>query len=835
MKQHISPELYVGWTVRQHLFNPPYPAVLKDLALGTEAFSKKHPGVYLFPDPFLQADGPPSEVRLADLEIAVADFPIDRKLAEALRDALETAYGIIVPVVDAATRHLPSATPLLLVGGAESNPLTMQLAKKYQVGFFCSMVPGAGGWGVTTYSELEAGAAPCLVISADPAKIGEAVQFLVQNVVRGPDGSTLRWMHHIAPGPELRENLGSFDEWIGKFRHDFLQTWIDGGRQQPYREAFVAALSQDFSEGLPYNAVLLDLPMEGLRHYQMTGDAGGLQLFREMMWGFWNYLNLPDPQIYISDMDFRLGLLINYWSWIQHNPKITDEERSVFPKVLLAASRMVRDYYVNLWLESPPSALPINHVTFKVRSLLLAARYFRNRTPLEAEGFQARADEAFGACDLARSKHSENAYGYESFMPEHLLCWLEAGGSDVPPAMQQALAIFALRDWAMLDNFHFPVEYGDADPILKRIRPFEVSPWLHGNTPEQQLIRDLERSSTGLFPAVIAPAFRGFTGLHHSRQGVPFSEPTGWMNVPLDRAFAGERSLEGPADQQFDKLAWRSGWTAESAYLAMEGIGNQETAAHSHNEANSILRMNFAGRIWLVNNGYGRLEGIKDAQASFATRKRGPADHNMLVVRSLADGSAILPPPNAVLRDCSEGPIPYSVTEMSDYGGVGWRRHIFVLPGRGVLVVDRVQPLSETPPPFELQWNVLGERAVTEHGAVVEQAGVQMVFQHCETAQADWQESSIAIWRRLIASGEYPHTRSIPSHCTLRQIGAPTGTAPFFFACGFWAGENIPQMVWDANAHRLELKACGDFQPLDVIRDWGRLTGYGADIRIDFT
>lgn len=835
MKQHISPDLYEGYTTPQHLFTAPDPAVLKDLVLGIEAFSKKHPGVYLFPDPFLQSNEPPAEVRLAEFQIAVADSLTDRKLAEALRDALEAACGIVVPVVDAATRHLSGATPLLLVGGAESNPLSMQLAKKYQLGLFCSVVPGADGWGVTTYTELEDGVAPCVAISADPSKIGEAVQFFVRNVVPGPEGPTLRWMHHIVPGPELRKNLGSFDEWIGKFRHDFLQTWIDGGRQQPYREAFVAALSQDFSDGLPYNAIVLDLPMEGLRHYQMTGDSGGLQLFREMMWGFWNYLNGPDPQIYISDMDFRLGLLINYWSWIQHNPEISDEERSVFPKVLLAASRMVRDYYVHLWLESALSDRAINHVTFKVRSLLLAARYFRNRAPLEAEGFQARADEAFSVRDLDRSKHSENAYGYESFMPEHLLCWLEVGGSDVSPGMQQALGIFALRDWAMLDNFFFPVEYGDADPILKRIRPFEVSPWLHGNTPEQELIRDLECSSSGLFPAMIAPAFRGFTGLHHSKQGVPFTGPIGWMKVPLDRAFAGERSLEGPADQQFDKLAWRSGWTSESTYLAMEGIGNQETAAHSHNEANSILRLNFAGRIWLVNNGYGRLEGIKDAQASFATRKRGPDDHNMLVVRSLTDGSAILPPPNAVLRDCSEGPIPYSVTEMSDYGGVGWRRHVFVLPGRGVVVIDRVQPLSETPPPFELQWNVLGECAVTEHGAVVEQAGVKMVLKHSDTVQAEWQESSIAVWRRFIAGGEYPHTRSMPSHCTLRQTGAPTGTAPFFFACGFWAGENAPQMVWDANSQRLQLKACGDVQPIDVIRDWGRLTGHGPDVCIDFT
>ena len=839
MKQHIPSKDYQGYTIPFPLFAEPDPAVLKDVSLGLEAFSEKHPEIYLFPDPFLPPDQLAPAALAADLQIVVGDSETNHNLAKKLQEAFQTTWKVTLPIVDGrtGTMKLPSTKPLILVGGAESHPVTMQIAKKYQLGLFSSLIPGPGGWGVTTHAALEDGAAPCFVISADPSQIETAVEFLVREAVDQPRNPTLRWIHHIVLGPTAQETLGTFADDLDKFRDDLLAPWVNGKFRQPYREALVAALNQDFPEGLVYNAVVVDLPMHALRHYQMTGDPGGLELFREMMWGIWNYLNGPDARIYISDIDFRLGLLLNYWSWIRHHPAITPEERTVFPKTLLGLTRLVRDYYVNLWQKDALSHRAINHVTFKTRSLLLAARHFRNRIPREAAEFQALAEEAFAARDLAASKHAENAAGYETFMPEHLLFWREVNGLGVPPEMQQSLAIFALRDWATLDNFLFLVDYGDCDPVLKRHRPFEVAPWLEGDTAEQKLVRTLERSSADLFPPTIAPPFRGFTGLHHADPERRFSGPVGWMKIPLDHKFAMARPLAGPAAKQFDKLAWRSGWSPDSTYLALEGIGN-ESIAHSHNEANSILRLNLGGRIWLVNNGYGRSDDIKAAQARFQTRNRGPEDHNMLIVRSPETNAIVLPPPNALLLDSSDGPVPYSITEMPDYAGLSWRRHVFLL-AQGVVVVDRVESLSDAlTPAFELQWNVLGKVKAAKGGAVVEQDGVHLVFQHPATNSSQWQESSIAVWRRLITEGAYPHTKGMPSRCTLQPATPFTGQTsdPFFFVGGFWiANETVQtEMTWQANRRELQIKSPENLKPFKTTGDWGTLTSREGDATVTF-
>jgi len=847
MKQHIPTNAYQGYTVPFPLFTEAEPLVCADASLGREAFSKKHPAVYLFPDPFLMSDKPARSARLAETLIVVGDSEADRNLAKELQAAFRSTWKIEVPAKDASATSItfPSDQALILVGGAESNSVTMQITKKYQVGLFSSFIPGPGGWGVTTYAELQDGAAPCFVLSADPSQIGDAVEFFVQNVVHDPQSPTLRWTHHIVLGETAKKTLGTFSDMRGGFLDNvgdqLLEPWRKENFQQPYREALVNALHQEFPEGLVYNAILVDLPMTALRHYQMTGDSGGLHLFREMMWGLWNYLNSPSANIYISDLDFRLGILINYWNWIQHHPSITAEERKIFPKTLLGLTRMVCGYYINNWLAAARSGGFINHVTFKARSLLLAARYFQSRIPEEAAEFQALADEVFASMDLGASKYGENAGGYETFLPEHLLCSREVTAMAIPPEMQQGLAIFALREWTMLDNFFFLVDYGDCDPILKRQRPFEVAPWLKGDTSEQKLVRALERSGSSVFPATIAPAFRGFTGLEHGYPEETFLGPDGWMKISLDPHFGGGRSLTGPASKQFDKLTWRSGWTPDSAYLAIEGVGN-ESIAHSHNEANSILRMNLEGRIWLVNNGYGRRDDIKGAQARFATRNRGPEDHNMLIVRSPETNSPILPPPNCLLEDRSDGPIPYSITEMPDYAGLNWRRHVFVLPN-GTLVIDRVKPLPGTiAPAFELQWNVLGEVNPTGDGALITQKGVHLVFQHSETSNSNWEESSIAVWRRLIAEGKYANTQSPPTRCTLRPVAVPVEEecAPCFFASGFWIEDPSAKtkMTWCADRQELQITSLEMFKSVKTFkasRDWGTLAGHEHGLTISLS
>src|SRR5690606_19573913 len=123
--------------------------------------------------------------------------------------------------------------------------------------------------------------------------------------------------------------------------------------------------------------------------------------------GFWEYLQSDDPNIYISDMDFRLGQLCAAWSWAEFHPAITDEERRIFPRLLLGAMRMVHAYYLQNWSTRPlPPGVRHNHQTFKARCLLYGWRYFRQLQEEDAAAWKRDADALFAGMDAARTKYA---------------------------------------------------------------------------------------------------------------------------------------------------------------------------------------------------------------------------------------------------------------------------------------------------------------------------------------------------------------------------------------------------------------------------------------------
>lgn len=442
------------------------------------------------------------------------DFPLDqlrivhggdvfsRELADALNERWREKYGAELRVLEAGdpAAALSSPGPKLFLGGGNLNPGSFEIARKYQLGVFSSEYPGEGGWGLTTYWELESGFSPCYILTCDEATREAALRSALEQIV-APYGE-LRWAHQVRPGPDLPEEFRDFDVWASRFRlrprlKSFAQWW-SGGRKRPYREVFREFFVRtEFPEGMPSSAQYLDIGLDAIRYYQSTGSEDALGLFREMLWGLSDYFNSENPQLYISDMDFRMGLICNYWNWVQHHLSITEAERITFDRVLLGAQRMVGGYYRMGWKNRPGTH---NHQTFKARSLIMGWRYFKDRELSDVPSWKEEADLVFSRIDPAVFKHSENAGDYETFVPEHTLVWLEATNQPVPAEMKDSLAKFALREWAMRDNFFFPVDYGDNNPHLNPIRPFEVAPWVDGITLEQQTIQASEASSSGLFP-----------------------------------------------------------------------------------------------------------------------------------------------------------------------------------------------------------------------------------------------------------------------------------------------------------------------------------------------
>ena len=210
----------------------------------------------------------------------------------------------------------------------------------------------------------------------------------------------------------------------------------------------------------------------------------------------------------------------------------------------------------------------------------------------------------------------------------------------------------------------------------------------------------------------------------------------------------------------------------------------------------------------------------------------------MLIVRDPETKAAVLPPPNAVLLDHSDGPVPYAVTEMPDYGGLNWRRHVFPFD-HGTVIVDRVEPLSAAAvPDFELQWNMLGDVKSSSHGASVEQDGVRLSVEHAGSVTSRWEESAIAIWRRLIKEGVYPHTRCMPSKCTQQPAfhNGQDRRDAFFFVSGFWIANETPQtvMTWHPGRRELQVANLQPFAPSRASHGWGTLSGRGTEIIITF-
>lgn len=857
-RRHIPAEEYGAFTQRFPLFSELSLSEKFEFSDDPSGFQQSHPDALLFPDPFFHDQRTWEKPKLGALKIVVGEGYAKEagKLADQIFARWERKVAILPH--DGAPPSLASSAPLLLLGGAESNHWSLEIAKKYQVGIFSSEFPGSDGWGITSHWELEPGAEPCFIATFDEKSADQAIEHFLNFAVHSVPEATLQWVHHVHLGDSAPPQFRDFEQWLASWGAENtlimscfpgMVEWFNGKREKSYREIFCEGyleMERDHPEavkgsalGLPNTEAPFVFGLDCLRYYQMTGAKEALSIFREMLAGYEMYLRSPCPGLYIGGLDFKVGVLCNLWNWIEHHPDISPQERENSVKLILALVRQVRDYFRSSWKKrsvfSDGYLIPQNHETFKAAALACAWRYFRRWEFPDLASWKEEANAIFSRINPSASKHRENAGIYETFVPEHLLVWHEVMDRPIGDDLQEALADFALREWVTRDNFFFPVDYGDCDPRLSISRPFEVSPWLSGSSSKQKEVMELEASCYGKFPWMVVPRYRYFTGLQRSRKNEAFASKRGWSTVLLDEFFARQHDVTGTRSETFDKLCWRSGWEMNSQYLVLEGVGNV-TLSHAHNEANGILRMNLAGRIWLFTNGYGRRAGIVDSAKSFRLRNRGPEDLNMLVVRAEGTGEPARPPFNATLKDHSEYPFPCSVTELTDYYGLDWRRYILLLPEAGMIVLDRVRRHKGTEgplPPFELQWNVMGERSALGEDFLFQQDGVSLQMSLCGTSVPRWQESPIDVWRGLVEKGSYPQTRAIPS----QGIFSPPSSASkdgHCFVTGFWLQGTMNHVDWDSEKLKLTFEYNDADTGLSEVADksWGRIERNGAQTTV---
>jgi hypothetical protein len=172
-----------------------------------------------------------------------------------------------------------------------------------------------------------------------------------------------------------------------------------------------------------------------------------------------------------------------------------------------------------------------------------------------------------------------------------------------------------------------------------------------------------------------------------------------WDRDPDHAAGVVTSPPDTPIDSCFDKIAVRTGWTAEDDYLLIDGLGG---GSHSYDDAGAILEYARFGLSLIVQ------------EDSFV--HSAPEHHSAVTV--VRDGEAGVIPGFASLEaeEAREDGTVYLRVRLRDYAGADWIREVFLVPGRCVVLADTVTATQagdyavearlRTPARFELDGTV---------------------------------------------------------------------------------------------------------------------------------
>ncbi|MBN1673245.1 MAG: heparinase II/III family protein [Kiritimatiellae bacterium] len=647
------------------------------------------------------------------------DVPVLKRLANALRRHIERQAGVALPIVrdSGRARLSPSSLNLIVLGGSHENRLARRLAF-HGVSYADQGVPGPGGCLVNTVPAFYKTRGNIVLIAADRSSAAEAVRFLSESHQCLSDG--------VWGFPHLQyARLGNGLK-VGSGRHLMRAVGLDPARaaHQPARgdPARVAALydSGGFKRNR-YNRWPVDQAPLALQLYRLTSEVDYLHAYKLLLWGLLTYhLNKAGGASYISDFDFALGPLLVSWSMAESEPVFNDEERLVVTNTLLAAARQIHRYKEAFW-PSPRGRLRHNHETFPALSLYHAASYFGTFYGIpDAAAWRTLAAECFSGPIGKVCKHTENAFGYQWLVPLHKLEYdVLSNGLEI---VRNGMARRTARSLAAaVDNFGYGLDYGDTGAPLRsaaHMLPFFDSvAALSRDTTVAWVARHVGKRHPPAVPSVHA-------GRHCP---MPGKRPAvnRWERLALDdhirRAFAPRL----PREYVADKIGFRTGWQ-DSAQCFF--FSPYSCDSHSHYDMNSILRYNHLGRVWLVDNGYGRPSGITNVARSFSERQRGPQDHNTVIFWKTNREPAVPPPFCAILTLTRRKDLYLLQSALCGIDGADWLRTVLLRRGSFLLVVDQITA-GAGHAAVECQLNALGEDELEGRIWRLEQQGVRLFVQ----------------------------------------------------------------------------------------------------------
>ena len=704
--------------------------------------------------------------------------------------------------------HSP-ADNLLVLGGAHNNRILD--AMSYQnLNYSDLKFPGEGGIMLNTVHGFPKAGKNIIAITCDSEGQDEVLKIIAHAVTREEDGTfTLTGINKSRPGKKLAAQLGTSENILSDMiqRPPLLQR---GVTLTPDLSLFGTQINALFDSGGPDKNLdnghsTIPYMIRIFHAYKISGDTKLLKIYKQTMLGLMDYyLNIPNGASILSDYDFYLGNLICTW-WLAESEAIfSNAERLVITNFLLASTRQIYMYKAAFW-PSEDNKLRHNHETFPALSLFRAAKYFDTFYDIpDTKKWFKEAEKVFSGPVGHVCKHKENSNSYLWMVPAHKLIYDVASGK--METIHNKIALKTAQTAVVsVDNFGYATDYGDTGcPIRCGMSMIPFLDMVAGAFNDGTLAwvtkhmrKMIPNSSMDIFPH---PGW-GVCGQHKQIEG---GQPKcGELEfLKLEKHILETHDPKMLGLNILDKIGYRSGWEKESQYLFFEpsAIGS-----HTHHDMNGIIRYNHHGRLWIVDNGYGKVSGVKNCAQAWSSRQVGPEDHNVVIFKDKA-GNPTIPPPFGVSTkiDDSEHFAAFQ-NKISNINGSDWLRTIVIHKDSYLLVIDQIT-VGGSPAEIECQFNVLGELTQPDQPWVLSQDGVKLFVQSAGAGETSHSSYINADWEAALTPNVYPYAQ-LPVKKLLRKIKTPENGKTITCVTLFEASaEGQPKYKLEYEEHRINIQ-----------------------------
>ncbi|MBR4674126.1 MAG: hypothetical protein IKP00_06630 [Victivallales bacterium] len=461
---------------------------------------------------------------------------------------------------------------------------------------------------------------------------------------------------------------------------------------------------------------------------------------------------VADPRKYGGpwgfDSDFPSVYAIAGWDLIEHDPTLTEQDRLDVTQTILA--------WLNMQIVpeaaggTTGNGVTSNHLTFCSMGTMMGGLYFSKYYPKMAtpkdwlaiikHNFmrQIPAAKVFDDCDSYQWLTWNHCTIYSLVMPDDTFFTntYNAKGSSV----RQGIYVCGQT----MDNLWTQAPYGDdgAWSSSGSDLPFLRKAYAATREPLAGLLLHLKYQRIGQPVNPLAPTeteqpvsnIGEFNGEYWDKQAesngvfnaAAGKEIVGLLINPLDQMYYDTMQCPMPVppiEKCYDKMAYRSALEPNGFYALVDGVNN---GGHRHEDANSVLRLTYMNREWLMENSYPK------PQQKF---------HNSLLL--LANGEAFsLPDYMELLTSGENDDLCWAFSRANGFGPSDWTRFFFWLKKENAMVVvDELLVKKAASFQVRQRWNGLGEYAPRNDGMQLTQQGPSLRIQCWDNTQLTIKEN----------------------------------------------------------------------------------------------